>query len=203
MTIDPKWDELHKARAWGKYPNENLVRFVFRTFKQPFDKLNALDLGCGGGAQTMFLGREGFNVFGIDASPHAVDRCIERKWADSTLDRTHFQMADVTMLPISDGTIDLVSDVCCLQHVSEDEAVQAVKEVARVLRPGGAFFSVTAKWSDTSIPDTPMRKMRRSSIPLVYSDRRLKALSLDWSEHSDHNDTIVVAHWLMAMVKIA
>lgn len=195
-SFDPQWETIHKARAWGKYPNEQLVRFVFRHFTKPFSKFTALDLGCGGGAQTKFLGDEGFLTAGIDASQAAIDRCN----IGMRLDNTHYRVENVSALTFSDASFDLVTDVCCLQHLHIDDAAVAIREVARVLRPGGAFFSVTARWSDTTDFEPPVRKMRRSDLTL-YNQVGLHRIGLEHSEITDNDERLIVSHWQIAMLK--
>jgi len=56
VPIDPVWEELYRTKRWGRYPPEELVRFVARTFPAPAGR-RAIDLGCGGGANTWFLAR--------------------------------------------------------------------------------------------------------------------------------------------------
>ena len=52
-TFDKQWNEVHETRNWGRYPAEELVRFMARNFpaaQRP--KTRVLDLGCGTGANT-------------------------------------------------------------------------------------------------------------------------------------------------------
>ena len=71
-TIKDKWNTHHaEERLQAKYPNEHVVRFVFTQFSQDLAKrscIKILDLGCGVGANTVFLSKEGFQVFATDAS---------------------------------------------------------------------------------------------------------------------------------------
>lgn len=43
--FDQKWEAIHKAREWGRYPDNHLVRFIMRN-KELLGK-DVLDIGCG------------------------------------------------------------------------------------------------------------------------------------------------------------
>lgn len=70
--MEYKWDTHHaKERLQAKYPNEEVVRFVFTKFSGKLaerNQLKILDLGCGVGANTVFLCAEGFKVYATDIS---------------------------------------------------------------------------------------------------------------------------------------
>ena len=71
------WEEIHTKQEWGKYPPENLIRFIARNYyKMKRESVKILDFGCGGGACTWFLAREGFDVFAFDGSPTAVKKAL-------------------------------------------------------------------------------------------------------------------------------
>jgi SAM-dependent methyltransferase len=72
MTADA-WNKLFSDRTWGRYPSEDLVRFVARTFGNGEGK-SALEVGCGPGANLWYLAREGFETCGVDLSPVAVEQ---------------------------------------------------------------------------------------------------------------------------------
>jgi hypothetical protein len=49
---DPGWDNIFSKKKWGKYPPEELVRFVGRNYFSVPDRssISFLEIGCGGGA---------------------------------------------------------------------------------------------------------------------------------------------------------
>lgn len=192
MTFDPHWEEIHKAKTWGRYPSEHVIRYVFRNFPHRND-LKALDLGCGNGAQSMFLSREGFYVEAIDGSQSAIDRITKRKFMDDTLDNLHPKVGDVCELPYESNVFDLVVDCCTLQHINIPEAVNAISEAVRVLKSGGKMISITARWDDSSEADTPMRRMRLYEVNELY--KPLRQPVVEKSSYTDNG--VSISHWIV------
>lgn len=95
-------------------------------------RLAILDAGCGTGGNSRHLQRYG-RVIGLDAAAEALH--LARNRPGLTLVR-----GSVDCLPFRDAVFDLVlsNDVLCHLFVQDD--VRAVREFARVLRPGGLLY---------------------------------------------------------------
>src|SRR5690349_11778017 len=80
QSWDPIWETVFKSQEWGKYPPEQVIRFVARNFYAARDRksVRILDLGCGTGACAWYMAREGFSVSGIDGSETAVRTAMLR-----------------------------------------------------------------------------------------------------------------------------
>lgn len=146
MSWDPVWDTVHRSRAWGQYPGEDVIRFVKGRFSQAGapSRVRLLEVGCGNGANLWFMAREGFCVHGLDRSETAVGLARER------LDREcpgwsaaggRVQVGDVAQLPYPDDFFDGVIDVVAVCYCTFEEAQRAYGEMARVTKPGGRLFS--------------------------------------------------------------
>ncbi len=95
--------------------------------------MRVLDAGCGYGRNLVYLLNEGYDVWGVDLNPEAV----------ATLgDPGRFLVAPVDRMPFPDAFADVVISSAVL-HFAEDEAHFAamVREMWRVLRPGGMLFA--------------------------------------------------------------
>lgn len=132
------------ARAQRGYPNESLVQFIFSKFADlPQERrkdVKVLELGCGSGGNLWMMAKEGFDVYGIDGSDEALnlaEKQLHDKWGVSA----NLQRGSFTDLPYKDKSFDVVVDVVSLQHLSMSASRQALSELARVLKPGGEFFS--------------------------------------------------------------
>jgi ubiquinone/menaquinone biosynthesis C-methylase UbiE len=128
-----------------KYPNEKIVQFVFRHFSERAkrERLQVLDLGCGGGVHTVFLANEGFDCYAIDISEVGVTNTT-RKLRDSGLS-AEVTVASAANIPYADSMFHLIVSAGVLECLNPDEFLVAISEVVRILKPGGlALLKFTA-----------------------------------------------------------
>ena len=93
-----------------------------------------LEVGCGWGELAEWIARDtGAEVVAVDLSPRMVELARERG--------VDAQVADVQELPFGDGEFDLVVAAWMLYHVPDLD--RGIRELARVLRPGGRLVAVT------------------------------------------------------------
>jgi len=155
MVWNPIWEKIFASRGWGRYPGEELVRFVARNYYEAPDHsaVKILELGCGPGPNLWFLAREGFSAYGIDGSPSALGQARVR--LDSEVPNWHGGLVrgDLLRLPFPDHFFDAVIDneaVCCN---SFEDARLIYAEAHRVLKPGGKLFVRTFAsgcWGDST-----------------------------------------------------
>jgi len=105
-----------------------------------------LDVCCGTGAQAPTLRGLGWMPVGIDVSRGQLRHAVRR---------LPVAAGDATALPVADGSVG--ASVCVLAHTDVPDYAAFLREVARVLRPGGRFVHVGvhpcfvgafADWSD-------------------------------------------------------
>jgi ubiquinone/menaquinone biosynthesis C-methylase UbiE len=99
-----------------------------------------LDLGCGNGTTAIWLaGQSGGRVTGIDLSGVRIDNANATLQQESSevQARTAFHKASATDLPFEEGAFTRAWSQATIYHVPDKEAV--LREVYRVLAPGGAF----------------------------------------------------------------
>jgi ubiquinone/menaquinone biosynthesis C-methylase UbiE len=137
-------DDPAAARAYGqimRLPHMALLRrFVARRAAALAAAGEAADLGCGPGYLTIELARwsPGLHVTGIDLSDAMLAQAITNARLAGLAHRTDFRTADAAALPFPGATLDLVVSTLSLHHW--EDAVPIFDEIARVLRPGGAFL---------------------------------------------------------------
>jgi tellurite methyltransferase len=104
--------------------------------------MRILDAGCGSGRNLVYLLREGFEVFGADADPRAIQ--ATRNLAASiapTLPADNFRLEAVEAMSFPDAFADVVISSAVLHFASSDEHFRAMLQGAwRVLKPGGLLF---------------------------------------------------------------
>jgi SAM-dependent methyltransferase len=141
------WDARYRSadRIWSGNPNPHLVAHVAELFPR-----TALDVGCGEGADTIWLASLGWHVTAIDVSTVALDRAAEQAAAAGrrVADQITWQHADVLswdfMTP--PRQFDLVS--AQFMHLPRLERETLVRRLAAAVRPGGTLLIVGHHPSD-------------------------------------------------------
>lgn len=102
------------------------------------DATSVIDVGCGPGLWHEFLAgmRPNCRWVGLDLS-------IGMASAATGFNRTPVSVADAVALPIADDAVDAALSVHMLYHVPPDEQRGALRELARVVRPGGPLIVTT------------------------------------------------------------
>jgi len=97
-----------------------------------------LDAGCGNGRNLVYLLREGYEVFGADADPRAVNAV--RRLA-SHLPADNFRAERVEQMSFPDSFADVVLSSAVLHFARDDDQFRKMLRGSwRVLKPGGLFF---------------------------------------------------------------
>lgn len=137
------WNDLFRKKAWGRYPGEDVIRFVMRHFSnaQQRQNIRILEIGCGTGANIWFLAREGIQVFGLDGSSVALD-IARKRFSEESLE-ANLTQEDAGNLPYDSEMFDAVMDVECIYANDLKSSKIILGEVHRVLKPKGLFFSRT------------------------------------------------------------
>lgn len=129
------WDDRYRSRdqMFSGAPNAALVAEA-----ADLTAGRALDVGCGEGADALWLARRGWQVTGVDVSQVALDRAAA-SGAD-VADRVTWTQGDVTTEPPPHGPFDLVSiQYFPLPHHPDHAALRAL---LNVVAPGGTFLFV-------------------------------------------------------------
>lgn len=100
-----------------------------------------LDVGCGTGTLALALakrvGPAGW-VAGVDASPEMI-AAAQMKAVRAKFD-VHFEVAAAQQLPFADGMFDAVTTSLTIHHVPEPDRLLALRELLRVMHPGGQLL---------------------------------------------------------------
>ncbi len=104
--------------------------------------MRVLDAGCGGGRNIVYLLREGYEVFGVDQNPGAVEAVREMAAVLAPeLPAENFRVAAVERMPFEDAIAEVVICNSVLHFARDDDHFRAmVSELWRTLRVGGMLF---------------------------------------------------------------
>ena len=126
---------------WEIGPREELVQLVRDGVLSPG---RALDLGCGTGANSVFLARHGFEVTGVDFSAVALAKA--GRSAEAAGVRVDFVEDDLTGLRRVSGPFDVLVDYGTLDDLSRADRDGYVRSVVPLARPGARFLLWCFQW---------------------------------------------------------
>ncbi len=106
--------------------------------------VRVLDIGCGDGALVRAFAAQGATAVGVDPDPAMLASAQERATEANVL--ATFVDGRAESLPFPDASFDAVTAVTVLCFIPD--ALKAVREMARVLRPGGRLvLGELGRWS--------------------------------------------------------
>jgi SAM-dependent methyltransferase len=142
-----EWNERYRlagdsgSRVWSDVPNEALVKYA--PYPRVPGELAALDLGCGEGADALWLAAHGWVVTAVDWAEVALAR--GRAAARDAGHKVRFVRGDITdaqyLTSLSaTGLFDLVT--LAFVHPEPDERESAYAHLPRLVAPGGNLLVI-------------------------------------------------------------
>lgn len=132
-----------KGAAWDRYGvGRELQELVESGRLSPEGHRSVLDLGCGTGANAVYLAQQGFDVVGLDFTPIALERAGRRAAEAGVEDRCRFVLGDFTRphIPGVEGPFDLIVDYSTLDDLPGEPRLAAARTIHRMSRPGTLFY---------------------------------------------------------------
>jgi SAM-dependent methyltransferase len=130
----PTWDELFAQEKFRwKNPHEQVVALA--PLLRERGARRVLDLGCGAGRHTVYLAREGFQLWATDISENGLAHA--RDWLARENLAAELRPSDISKIPFPDGFFDAVISTYVIYHKTVAGMRQAVAEIHRVLKQGG------------------------------------------------------------------
>jgi ubiquinone/menaquinone biosynthesis C-methylase UbiE len=117
---------------FARYKAEKLAQWFAPLLDEP---ITILDFGCGDGLMTLFV-KSLFTkatVFGVDPSHDSIEK------AQQSEDGITFMGTNGKDLPFQDQSFDLIYAAGVFHHIPFEEHEQQMREIYRVLKPGGQF----------------------------------------------------------------
>ncbi len=156
------WNERYRSspQVWSGNPNPQLVAEV--AGRSPG---RVLDVGCGEGADAIWLAQHGWTVVATDISSVAVERGEQhaRDTDPAAAARIEWRQADLLALPPEAGSFDLVS--AQFMQLPPEPRARLFASLAASVRAGGTLLVVGHHPSDlgTGVARPPMPELFYSS----------------------------------------
>ena len=135
-----KFKPLHKFNPIRiKYIKDNIIKnFNLRTSKNPLEKIDILDIGCGGGLLSEPMFRMGANVVGIDASKKNIE--IAKFHAKKNKLNVKYICASPETLKVN-KKFDVILNMEIIEHVNDVNLF--IKKSSALLKKNGLMFVAT------------------------------------------------------------
>ncbi len=133
----PVWETGRPSAELARFLDEKRIGGV------PAKRVgSALDVGCGTGADAIYMVRRGLEVTAVDSSPTAIERARVRAEMEDFLPR--FVLADFFEFAQTAGTFDLVYDAGLYHYVRHVDLDRYLDGLWRVSRPGSYYLTLAA-----------------------------------------------------------
>ena len=135
-----KFKPLHKFNPIRiRYIKENIINsFKLKSKKKPLDKINILDIGCGGGLLSEPMRRLGANVTGIDASSKNIN--IAKLHAKKNKLKINYLCSSPEKLKIQ-KKFDVILNMEIVEHVEDINFF--INSCSKLLKKNGLMFVAT------------------------------------------------------------
>ena len=132
------YDELaatYTQRIFGELAGKPLDRHLLNRFAEDVRGRGLVaDLGCGPGHVARYLHEQGVRMLGIDLAPRMIE------WARKLSPEIEFRVGDMRALELPDGALAGIVAFYSLIHIDEREMRPTLRELRRVLAPGGLLL---------------------------------------------------------------
>jgi len=146
VTDDTSWAEVYgddypaELEPYSFTTRSELRRIVDALALAPDDLM--VDVGCGRGGPGLWVAAAaGASVLGVDISPTALEAARERAAALGLGDRSTYAEGSFDAIPAATASARGVLSIDALLFAPDKQA--AVREIARVLAPGGRLVATT------------------------------------------------------------
>lgn len=99
---------------------------------------SVLDIGCGTGEHALFFAGEGYEVWGIDSVPLAIQKAREKALGRGL--SVHFLVMNALDIPSLNRKFDTATDSGLFHTLSDEDRTVFANNLAAILSPAGKYF---------------------------------------------------------------
>jgi ubiquinone/menaquinone biosynthesis C-methylase UbiE len=135
-----EYDEIRLKDAHGALLSQHDIALVNNMLNPPRD-VRLLELGAGTGRFTLPILERGYSILATDVNESLLEGLREKVARCAAAQRCEVRNESIFSLSFSDNSIDYAYSLHVIpRFLTLDEQAAAIKEVGRVLKPGGRFL---------------------------------------------------------------
>jgi len=188
-----RWEKAAEAYATGEHKSGRELQLVVE-YAAPTGKERVLDIGTGAGHTALALAPRVSEVV-LSDPVDAMLAAARRLFQTAGLWNAQFVRAGAEQLPFPKASFDIVTTRLAAHHF--DDVALAMRQVARVLRPGGVFIFV-----DTTAPENPESATYQDEVELlrdpthkrIYTAREWAAFIEQAGFRVEKSEVVLKAH---------
>ncbi|HKD66357.1 MAG TPA: methyltransferase domain-containing protein [Candidatus Binataceae bacterium] len=143
----PVWEQIYRGTGVLEVIHQQRLRIILdlaQRYTQP-ESTRVLDAGCGAGPAAIALAGRNYNVHAVDPVLEMVELTRQGAARQGVQSRVKCALGDVNNLAFADESFDLVIAAGVLPWLPSPDT--ALKEMCRVLKPGGCLIlSTDNRW---------------------------------------------------------
>ena len=136
MCVSKAWDWNQEKDLCWLLPSEESYYIAQRWKTKGIEKV--LDFGCGLGRHSIFFANHGFDVNAFDLSAEGTEHL--KQWAEKEQLSIDVKVGDMQELPYPTHSFDAIFAYHVISHTDSLGIRKILKEISRVLKPGGEVY---------------------------------------------------------------
>lgn len=169
-------EEFTKSQGKKLHPRIKLLIKKLKLTKH----MTVLDIGCGRGDVILHVASKVEKAYGIDYSKDAISLATSalKRFPINIRKTTEFSVMNIKKLHFPSNTFDLIICIDVFEHLYKEEVEIAMKEIKRVLKPGGVLFVHTG--TNKILNDYIYKYYTYyMNLILTWADKKIKNVSYD------------------------
>lgn len=176
MVKSKEWNWAQVEDDIWNRPSEDVYYYLNRWIYKGY--YTFLDLGCGLGRHSILFAQNGFDTYSLDLSDYGLNSLAEKARGLGLNIKTC--KADINKLPYENSYFDCLLSYHVISHTDSIGIKTIIKEIRRVLKPGGEFFITLCSKESPSFKQENIQRIDENTIikteepekgvPHFYSD---------------------------------